>query len=84
MLKLKKIYLDCEKDRSSSIFGGKKKRREASEEVRSNKQQDKDKKKQGANEFQVGKKKLKIRMTPLAKAKATQGMEIEKKEKILM
>ncbi|WMV10139.1 hypothetical protein MTR67_003524 [Solanum verrucosum] len=38
----------------------------------------KDKKKKGANEFQVGKKKLKTRMTPLAKAKATQAMEIEK------
>ena len=38
----------------------------------------KDKKKKGGNGFQVGKKKLKTRMTPLAKAKAAQAMEIEK------
>lgn len=38
----------------------------------------KDKKKKGGSGFQVGKKKLKTKMTPLAKAKAAQAMEIEK------
>ena len=34
--------------------------------------------KKGGNGFQVEKKKLKTRMTPLAKAKVAQAMEIEK------
>ncbi|XP_042001795.1 uncharacterized protein LOC121751139 [Salvia splendens] len=35
-------------------------------------------KKKGGGGFQVGKKKLKTRMTPLAKAKAAQAMEVDK------
>lgn len=35
------------------------------------------KKKKGASGFTVGKKKLKTRMTPLAKAKAAQAMELD-------
>lgn len=36
------------------------------------------KKKKGASGFTVGKKKLKTRLTPLAKAKASQAMEVDK------
>ncbi|XP_076906991.1 uncharacterized protein LOC143563311 [Bidens hawaiensis] len=35
------------------------------------------KKKKGSGGFTVGKKKLKTRMTPLAKAKAAQAMELD-------
>lgn len=38
----------------------------------------KDKKKKGGSGFQVGKKKLKTELTPLAKAKAAQAMEVDK------
>ncbi|XP_009596264.1 uncharacterized protein LOC107810177 [Nicotiana tabacum] len=38
----------------------------------------KDKKKTGGSGFQVGKKKLKTKLTPLAKAKAAQAMEVDK------
>ncbi|XP_042049618.1 uncharacterized protein LOC121795209 isoform X2 [Salvia splendens] len=34
--------------------------------------------KKGGSGFQVGKKKLNTRMTPLAKAKASQAMEVDK------
>lgn len=36
------------------------------------------KKKKGASGFSVGKKKLKTKLTPLAKAKAAQAMEVDK------
>lgn len=35
-------------------------------------------KKKGGSGFQVGKKKLKTKLTPLAKAKAAQAMEVDK------
>ncbi|XP_047963468.1 uncharacterized protein LOC125207981 [Salvia hispanica] len=35
-------------------------------------------KKKGGNGFQVGKKNLKTRITPFAKAKAAQAMEVDK------
>lgn len=35
-------------------------------------------KKKGGSGFQVGKKKLKTKLTPLAKAKAAQAMELDK------
>ncbi|XP_038709602.1 uncharacterized protein LOC120004347 [Tripterygium wilfordii] len=37
-----------------------------------------DKKNKGASGFQVGKRKLKTKLTPLAKAKAAQAMEVDK------
>ncbi|KAJ1403550.1 hypothetical protein SESBI_27258 [Sesbania bispinosa] len=37
-----------------------------------------DKKKKGGSGFQVGKRKLKTKMTALAKAKAAQAMELDK------
>ncbi|KAH6779870.1 hypothetical protein C2S52_011107 [Perilla frutescens var. hirtella] len=36
------------------------------------------KKKKGGSGFQVGKKRLKTKLTPLAKAKAAQAMEVDK------